>query len=305
MDWQLPHGETLHTRHEVAFATGVAPKVAGLRSFRDPEGRDIEAELTAAGWPPGPGFQLRGRGEQSGVRVMDIVLLGIPRLVNAISNATGPGGSLVQESKGLGQPQEPHFEADDFPVVYAAADAAARTLPWQLDPARRPKGYRTELLLTDRRLVILALPGGSDAAPSQELWSLPRDAVASAELMRFSQGPSDVRLRFTDGSWTRWYVRDAARFVSHVRGERSPVSRDRLTPQQRARIDELMSDPPLDIPRSMGKALPVEKEPQMELLAGGVVAVRLQVPLSNGSHIPVTEHLDPSGADAAPEGANP
>ncbi|MEV0438903.1 hypothetical protein AB0I84_18220 [Streptomyces spectabilis] len=305
MDWQLPHGEAVHTRHDIAFATGVAPKVAGLRSFRDTDGRDIEAELTGTGWPPGPGFQPRDRSEQSGVRVMDVVLLGIPRLINAISNAAGPGGNLATAPRGLGQSQEPHFEVEDFPVVYAAPDAVARTLPWQLDPARRPKGYRTVLLLTDRRLVILGLPDGSDQTSAQELWSLPRAGVAGAELMSFSQGPSDVRLCFTDESWTRWHVRDATRFVGHVRGERSPVLRDHLTPQQRAQISELMAHPPLEVARSLGKAHPVEEEPQLELLADGVVAVHLQVPLSNGSRIPLTAHLDPSGADVTPEGETP
>ncbi|QCX78424.1 hypothetical protein C9F11_24040 [Streptomyces sp. YIM 121038] len=305
MDWQLPHGEAVHTRHDIAFATGLAPKVAGLRSFRDPDGRDIETELTGSGWPPGPGFQPRDKGGRSGVRVLDVVLLGVPRLINAISNAAGPGGSLVKEPKGLGQSREPHFEVDDFPVVYAGTGAVARTLPWQLDPARRPKGYRTDLLLTDRRLVILGLPTGSDPTSAQELWSLPRSNVAGAELMTFSQGPSDVRLRFTDESWTRWCVRDADRLVSHVRGERRPVTRDRLTPQQRARVAALMTDPPLEAGRSLGKVHPVEEEPQLELLSGGVVAVHLQVPLSNGSRIPLTEHLDPSGADVAPEGGNP
>lgn len=219
MDWYPPHGEALIMRVNVSFATGLAPKVAGMRSFRDAERRDIEGELTAAGWPSGPGFAVRDGIGRAGVRALDVALLGIPRLLNMAANAGAPSGAPFGDPQSPGSPQEPENEVEDFPVVWAAPGTTARTLPWQLDPARRPKGYRTEMVLTDLRLVVLGVEASAGLAPARELWDLPRAGVAGAERMPYSEGGSDARVRFTDGSWTRWKIGDAAKFVDRLRAE--------------------------------------------------------------------------------------
>ncbi|MEW2392886.1 hypothetical protein AB0933_31440 [Streptomyces venezuelae] len=130
-----------------------------------------------------------------------------------IANSGGLTGAPAGAAQAHGKPQEPENEVDDFPVMWAAPDTTARTLPWQLDPARRSKGYRTDLVLTDRRLVILGVEARAGLSPADELWSLPRNDVACAERMTFSEGAADVRLRFTDESWARLKVGDAAKLT--------------------------------------------------------------------------------------------
>ncbi|MFJ9565613.1 hypothetical protein ACIRQQ_36940 [Streptomyces fuscichromogenes] len=288
-------------RTNVAFATGLAPRVAGLRSFRDTERRDIEGELT--GWPPGTGFTPRGKADQAGVRVLDIALLGIPRLINMIGNVAAPSGQLVGETGSPGKAQEPENEVDDFPVMWAAEGTVARTLPWQLDPARQPKRYRTELVLTDQRLVVLGVDASAGLAPADELWQAPRSSVAAIERLSYPRNGSDVRVRFTDESWTRWKVGDAGKLEALFRGERKRVAEEALTPQQRERLAELLADPPLTVARSVGEVLPITEPPTLELLADGVVAVELRVPLSNGTYQPLTRYLSPSGTDVLPKDA--
>ena len=299
MDWYPPPGESLLMRANVVFATGLAPRVAGLRSFRDTERRDIEAEL--AGWPPGPGFTPRGKTDQAGVRALDIALLGIPRLINMIGNIPAPSGRLVGEPTSPGKPQEPENEVDDFPVMWAAEGAIARTLPWQLDPARQPKRYRTELVLTDRRLIILGVDTSAGLAPADELWQVPKGSVTAIDRLAYPANGSDVRVRFTDGSWTRWKVSDAAKLVGQFRGERKRVTEDALTPQQRARVAEFVADPPLSVARSVGTVLPVTEVPSLDRFSDGTVAVELQVPLSNGTVHVLTRYLSPSGKDVIPK----
>ncbi|MFJ6704685.1 MULTISPECIES: hypothetical protein [unclassified Streptomyces] len=294
MDWYPAPGETPRMRVEVAFATGIAPPVAGLRSFRDTERHDIEAQL---GWPPGPGFTPRSRPDRVGVRALDIALLGIPRLLNIIANAGAAGGTLFGEPADVGKPREPENEVDDFPVMWAAPGDTARTLPWQLDPARRPKAYRTELVLTDQRLVILGRDEDDGSVPAEELWAAARDAVAHIERMPYSEGGSDVRVRFTDGSWTRWKVQEPLKLAGRFRNDRLPVTEGDLTPEQRERLAELVASPPLQISRSIGTMLPVTEPPSLESFSDGTVMVELQVPLSNGIMWTVTRYLSPDGTD--------
>ena len=298
MDWYPSPGETLLMRANAAFATGAAPRVAGLRSFRDGERHDIEADLD---WPPGPGFTPRDKADRAGVRAIDIALLGIPRLLSMVANVAAPSGSPFGEPSGPGKAQEPENEVDDFPVMWADPGTTARTLPWQLDPARRPKKYRTEFLLTDQRLLVLGADATVASAPAEELWQLPRDSVAAIERMHFSENGSDVRIRFTDGSWTRWKVGEAGKLVSRFRGERRPVTEDALTLQQRERIAALMATPPIHVSRSVGKALPITEPPLLESLPDGTVAVELRVPLSNGTEQTVNRYLSPSGTDVMPK----
>jgi hypothetical protein len=242
VDWYPLQGESLLMRVNIAFATGLAPRVAGLRSFRDTERLDIEAELD--GWPPGPGFTPRGKADKAAVRALDIALLGIPRLINMIGNVAAPSGPLVGEPASPGKPQEPENEVDDFPVIWAAEGTIARTLPWQLDPARRSKNYRAELVLTDQRLLILGVDASAGPAPADELWQVPRDSVAAINRLAYPANGSDVRVRFTDGSWTRWRAGDAAKLTARFREERKPVTDDAITPQQRERIAEFVAERP-------------------------------------------------------------
>jgi hypothetical protein len=281
-------------RVEAAFATGIAPPVAGLRSFRDTERRDIEAEL---GWPPGPGFAPRSKTERGGVRALDIALLGIPRLLNMVANAGAASGTLFNEPVGAGQPREPENEVDDFPVLWAAPESTARTLPWQLDPARRPKKYRTELVLTDQRLLILGADTSAGPVPTGELWATPRDSVADIERMPYSEGGADVRVRFTDGSWTRWKVQEAAKLVVRFHNDRRAVAEDDLTPQQRQRLATLVESPPLQVSRSIGKVLPITEPPSLERFSDGTVMVEMYVPISNGTVQTVTRYLTATGTD--------
>ena len=301
MDWYPPPGESLLMRTNVTFATGLAPTVAGLRSFRDTERHDIEGEL--AGWPPGPGFTPRGKADRAGVRALDVALLGIPRLINIIGNIAAPSGQLVGEPGSPGKSQDPENEVDDFPVMWADEGSTARTVPWQLDPARQPKRYRTELVLTDQRLLILGVDAAAGLAPADELWQTPRVSVAAIEQLAYPQNGSDVRVRFTDGSWTRWKVGDATKLAARFRGERKPVTEDALTPQQQQRVAELVAEPPLSVARSVGRVLPVTEPPTLELLPDGIVSVELRVPLSNGTDQTLTRYLSPSGTDVLPKGA--
>ncbi|MGW7241677.1 hypothetical protein [Streptomyces sp. NPDC054804] len=281
-------------RVEVAFATGIAPPVAGQRSFRDTDRQDIEAGL---GWPPGPGFALRGKPERAGVRALDIALLGIPRLLNIVANAGAASGTLFGEPTGVGEPQEPENEVTDFPVMWAAPDSRARTLPWQLDPARRSKKYRTELVLTDRRLLVLGGNTSTEPAPADELWVTARDSVADIERMPYSEGQSDVRVRFTDGSWTRWKVQEAAKLLGRFHDDLLPVSEEELTPPQRERLATLVASPPLHVSRSIGRVLPITEPPSLERFSDGTVMVELRVPVSNGTVQTVTRYLSPAGSD--------
>ncbi|MFJ8151757.1 hypothetical protein [Streptomyces sp. NPDC094468] len=123
-------------RVEVAFATGIAPPVAGLRSFRDTERHDIEARL---GWPPGPGFTPRSRPDRVGVRALDIALLGIPRLLDIIANAGAAGGTLFGEPADVGKPREPENEVDDFPVMWAAPTTRPGPSPGSSTPPAGPR----------------------------------------------------------------------------------------------------------------------------------------------------------------------
>lgn len=203
MDWYPDRGEELLLRTLASFATGAAGPVAGLRSFRDTERRDIEAEL--AGWPPGPVFTPHGRKAKAAGAATNAVFAGVPVLLNLAYGLLGGQGRGVAVPEGItGKPEEPDNEVEDFPVVWAAPGTAARALPWQLDPSRRPARYRVEAVLTDRRLVVLGIDGGAGLAPADVLHEIPRELIAGARPMPYSERSADLRITFTDGSWSRW-----------------------------------------------------------------------------------------------------
>ncbi|MFJ5640651.1 hypothetical protein [Streptomyces sp. NPDC093223] len=198
--WLPPAGEELVARAPVSFATGAGDRVKGRRWFRDPARRDIQGELP--GWPPGPVYRLKSRTGFVLRTVLGITfLLGVLALAvvadGNVPSVSGPAGA------GLGRSKDPENEEEDFPVLWAAPGAVARTLPWELDPARRPGTDVTHLVLTDRRLLVLG--GLQDPRDPWEevLWETDLSAVAAVERCLFSVGGRDFRVTFTDGSWCR------------------------------------------------------------------------------------------------------
>ncbi|PTM91200.1 hypothetical protein [Streptomyces sp. VMFN-G11Ma] len=238
--WQPDADETLLARCGVGFATGVATPVSGMRWFRDTERRDIQDELP--GWPAGQRFAPRTKterrlrdGRKFGARFLLVATLGV------LESLAGSGstGNVAR----LGQPEEPENEVEDFPVMWAASGTLARTLPWQLDPGRRPDIERTHMVVTDRRVLVLGLLDDKDEPNDEVLWETPRSNVAAAQRMQFSQYEVDFKLVFVDGSWCRlagWNTNcrdDVTRFLA------TPpelVAREALTAGQRQTIAKFL-----------------------------------------------------------------
>ncbi|MGW0737325.1 hypothetical protein [Streptomyces sp. NPDC002851] len=222
--WQPEPGETLLARKPVQFATGAAMTVRGMRWFRDTERRDIQSEL--AGWPEGPHYTARTRGNAAGRSTLKGALVGLGVVVAGILTSQGgsPGGSGYRDpadpDAGADKSQDRPDEVEDFPVMWAAPGAVARTLPWQLDPGRADrKQYTTHAIVTDRRFVIVGLPVHDDTTTieDQVLWEIPRSAIAAVERRNFKDG-SDIKVVFTDGSWCRLEVRARAELTEYLVG---------------------------------------------------------------------------------------
>ncbi|MEV5955611.1 hypothetical protein AB0M11_17875 [Streptomyces sp. NPDC051987] len=212
--WQPPEGEKLVARAPVSFATGAADRVRGRRWFRDTERRDIQAELPD--WPTGPAYRLRSRTGPVVRAVLAVAfLLGVLALA-AVSGGNVPSGSGPGGSDSLGRSEDPENEETDFPVLWAAPGTIARTLPWELDPARRPDTDVTHLVLTDRRLLVLG--GLQDPRDPWEevLWETDLSTVATVERRPFSVGGRDFRITFTDDSWCRLTSLEGESLVSRL-----------------------------------------------------------------------------------------
>ncbi|MEU3518755.1 hypothetical protein ABZ770_26330 [Streptomyces sp. NPDC006654] len=211
--WKPPAGEELAARAPVSFATGAADRVKGRRWFRDPERQDIQGELP--GWPTGPTYRPRSRfGPIARAVLTAAFLIGLFALVVASGSNTpsgGPGGS-----DSLGGSEDPENEEQDFPVLWAAPGTIARTLPWELDPARRPDTDVTHLVLTDRRLLVLG--GLKDPRDPWEevLWETDLSTVATVERRPFSIAGRDFRITFTDGSWCRLTSLEGEPLLRHL-----------------------------------------------------------------------------------------
>ncbi|MFF2850906.1 hypothetical protein ACFVT5_31920 [Streptomyces sp. NPDC058001] len=207
----------------VEFASGSAASVENRRSFRDHERRDIERDLP--GWPPGPAFAVRGFFGRLG-RYALAVLTGLLLLpIYAISSQTPDKRGKLEDREN---------EVDDFPVLWAGVGETARTLPWQLDPSRRPWRTVTEIevagsgglvRITSHEYVARGNRyvswGSGETVPGSEavLWSLSRDEIVGAEVKRFSMAESDFTLSFRDGSWARLTSSsDAARKIVALLG---------------------------------------------------------------------------------------
>ncbi len=199
-DWDglTESGESVVAHSAAVFATGRAPAVSGRRWFRDPGRNDIQDELVDEGWPSGPVHTLRSTGDRAARRTGRALTSALALVTSLVLNENNVGSVD-------GEPEDPENEVHDFPVMWAAPGSLARSLPWQLDPARRPEGWTTDLVVTDRRLVFV----GSDVGMlehSDVLGELPLDAVAGFRHMTFSSVEADVRLAFTDQSWVRLFT---------------------------------------------------------------------------------------------------
>ena len=204
--WQPDPGETLLSRAPVTFATGAAPRVRGMRWFRDTERNDIRHELP--GWPEGPSFTARSTGGAVAERSLRGAATAAGVAVMAFLSAAGQlsGGGGGSDDSGSDTPDDPADEVEDFPVMWAAPGTIARTLPWQLDPGRADaKRHSTHLIVTDRRLVVVGLPFDKKdlkAIEDEVLWQCARTDVEGIEVKDFKDG-NDFKVTFGDGSWCR------------------------------------------------------------------------------------------------------
>lgn len=210
MFWSPEEDETLIHRGRVSFASGRAQKVAGMRWFRDESGRDIRAELP--GWPEAPVYTPLSDRTARRNTVLGGALMGTVTLVALAIEAVTGSGPGVGPGSGGGSSVDPAAEVEDFPVLVAARGTLARTLPYQLDPDRGGKLYKTELAVTDRRLVILGtdntVEAGRTIAPEM-LWEAPRDALGSVVKHGYGTNGADLSFVFTDGSRARLQVESA------------------------------------------------------------------------------------------------
>ncbi|WP_409236786.1 hypothetical protein [Streptomyces sp. PA5.6] len=212
MDWLTDPEEDVLIHCAATFATGMAPAVSGRRWFRDTERNDIQGELVGAGWPPGPTYAPRTTGNKASRRVGSALASALSLVTSLVLNENNVGS-------GDGKPEDPENEVDDFPVMWAAPGTLARTLPWQLDPARRPKGYTTDLVVTNHRLLFVGSElGGLEHA--DVLSEFPLDALADVRHMRFSTLEADLRLTFADRSWVRLFTgaRNSAERLEQMHG---------------------------------------------------------------------------------------
>lgn len=143
----------------------------------------------------------------------------------------------------LGRPEESDNEVDDFPVMWAAPGTLARTLPWQLDPGRRPDTDRTHMVVTDRRVLVLGLLNDSDDPYDEVLWETDRAAVAVVRRKRFSKYDTDFTVTFTDGSWCRlagWNSNCRDDVTRALENPLPLVPLDKLTPGQKRTVRKLL-----------------------------------------------------------------
>ncbi|MEV0218460.1 hypothetical protein [Streptomyces sp. NPDC050704] len=292
MDWHPAPDEDPLFRLTVKFATGLAPAVSGYRWFRDAERNDIQGEL--AGWPPGPEFAPRTAGDQTARRAGRGFLTAIPVIANLIANIGGAGGSPFGGVAGARKSQDPENEVHDFPVMWAAPGAVARTVPWQLDPGRRPDGYGTDLVVTNRRLLFLGTR--SDTSDEADvLGEIPRESVIEAQQMEFSKISADVRITFADQSWIRLFTGNpkiAERVAGILCGNDQALPESALTEAQRQGVSRFMAD------------LPDTAQPPVYIrLPSGILLVEASAPSKAGKEIFSTAGtlMDASGKPAQPK----
>ncbi|MBZ6108150.1 MULTISPECIES: hypothetical protein [Streptomyces] len=235
--WQPDPDENMVARSSVAFATGAASRVKGMRWFRDTERHDIQHEL--AGWPAGPSFTphtsagsaaqktLLGAAKVAGVAVMAL-------LSSAGGNVTGT--SVAPSEEGKDTPDEPTNEVDDFPVMWAAPMTRARTLPWQLDPGRmKRKNGHTHLIVTDQRLVVVLLSVRERVFEDEVIWECPLTEIEAVTPRNFKEG-NDFTITFKDGSWSRLCSSGRQQLMRYLAPPRDLIPLETLPPPQRQAV---------------------------------------------------------------------
>ncbi|MFJ1586153.1 hypothetical protein ACIOC1_22905 [Streptomyces sp. NPDC088197] len=289
MDWFPDQDESTLVRTPIRFATGYAHPVAGSRWFRDTERRDIQAELP--GWPAGPEYTLHSKTTQKVDRVGGGLLGGIVTALHVAVEAVTGGNSVQVGGASRSAPQDPANESEDFPVMWAAPGTVARTVPWQLDPARSAERTRVDAVVTERRFLLLGV-GPDLTASATVLWETPRESVGGAEQLAFSEGGHDVRVTFTDGSWVRLSTGAADKFAGVLAERRKPLPESELTAGQRERLA-----------RFVGELPAAAQPPRAFRLASGAVLVESQVPAKVGKGLFETHSviMGESGEPARPQ----
>lgn len=226
--WRPDPGKRVLARVPVTFATGAATPVSGRRWFRDADRCDIQRELP--GWPAGPTNTVRSKTNRLargvGRTALALVVIGI---------AAALGGTGVGNVGTLGRSDGPENEVDDFPVMCASPGTLARTLPWQLDPARRPDTDRTHAVVTDRRLVLISMLDDDDEPWEEVLQEAGRAEIAAVESKTFGHGEPDIRLVFAGGSWCQLASSHGGPLVRHLSAASEPIRPEALTPASERR----------------------------------------------------------------------
>jgi hypothetical protein len=240
--WHPDPDEILLARVPATFATGAAMRVRGRRWFRDTGRNDIQSELD--GWPKGPDYTARSTSSAVGLGAVRGAALAVGVAFSAVLSSAGGNLSGPSSSSGSRSSYDPADEVDDFPVLWAAPGTVARTLPWQLDPARRnQKQYRTHLIVTDRRLLVVDTPfheWDTTIVDDEVLWEIPRSTVQSIERRDFKDG-DDVKVVFTDGSWCRLHTRRREPLLRYLLDRLDFVPQVSLTPGQQKAVETFVS----------------------------------------------------------------
>ncbi|MCH5676802.1 hypothetical protein [Streptomyces gilvus] len=285
--WQPRPGELLLARCLVTFATGVAPKVSGMRWFRDTDRNDIQGELP--GWPEGPVFTPRseggGRARSAGrsglTGLFAVVVGGLESLAGSGSVIKGPSAPVKTP------PEDPENEVEDFPVMWAAPGTIARTLPWQLDRGRRPAPYQTKAFVTDQRLIVIGYPEGRNGE-TEVLWECRRSDLEAVERKTYSREKADTVIRFADGSWCRLHIHSGEWF-RYLAIPNELIPPNALTPGQLRTVDALVAESGFDTPpvisrRPSGNFLVEQLGPE-DPSVGSRIAVEQLMDL-NGEEVP-------------------
>lgn len=233
--WLPERGETLLARAPITFATGEAARVKGMRWFRDTQRHDIQEELP--GWPPGPRYTAHSSGSTAARRSVKGAAMAAGALIMGFLSSHGGNISGTPASNaGTDTSADPADEIDDFPVMWADPGTVARTLPWQLDPARSSvERYCTHAVITDRRLVVVGfphVPKDDRLIEDEFLWEAPRSLIERVELRNFRLG-HDAKIVFADGSWFRASSRNRERLTRYLIEPLDFSPLDSLTPAQR------------------------------------------------------------------------
>jgi hypothetical protein len=216
--WQPDPGEVYLVRVWGGFATGAATAVSGKRWFRDAARNDIQKELS--GWPAGPEFVVLPKWQRA-VRIAGKIVLRLLWAVPLLVVAFLAGGIGVGDvPRNPGRVDERENEVEDFPVMWAAPGTLARTPPWQLDPSRCADNYRTHLVITDRRFLVVGFPD-DDTSRDEVLWETQWENIASVERKTYTKMGVEAKVHFVDGSWCRLSPKDPAdhweivRYLAH------------------------------------------------------------------------------------------